>query len=60
MAASANVINNSLGVVVKADDSRSKGPVFDYRHYILNGGHHFAPNMTRLTLNRLQILMVGR
>ena len=46
--------------MVKADDMISKSPGFDsQRRNILYECHEYAPNVTRLTLNTLQSLMVG-
>ena len=38
------------GIMVKADDSRSKVPVFDSRHFIFDGCHDFSPNVTCLSM----------
>ena len=48
----------SSGLMVKADDFWLKGPGFDNHPRISFECHDFAPNVTRLTLDRQQRLMV--
>ena len=48
------------GLVVTALDLQLRGLRFKSRHRMLKGCPDFAPNMTRLALNRLQRLVDGR
>ena len=53
-----NGMGIGLGLMVKVDDSRSKGPGLDSFHRTLDGYHDFPPIVTRLNLNRWQIMIV--